>query len=233
MLDGTGGDAAPLLLHAAQRRRADILVAGAFGHPRLQEFIFGGTTRSLLNPRRPVPVPVPLERCFVSKKEDVQMSLSRIVMRLARNPGTEFAGGDDHRGLRADRAADRRTAIWTRPPTPRPSDDCTVRRFAPDEDAVDGRLSRRGERWFFTRDRAGAARQRLQARRLRARRPTSSTCGSIRARPTRSCSKAAAGPTCTWPADLYLEGSDQHRGWFQSSLLEAAPPAAARRTTRC
>ena len=22
-----------------------------------------------------------------------------------------------------------------------------------------------------------------------------------------------------WPADLYLEGSDQHRGWFQSSLL--------------
>ena len=24
-----------------------------------------------------------------------------------------------------------------------------------------------------------------------------------------------------WPADLYLEGSDQHRGWFQSSLLEA------------
>lgn len=25
----------------------------------------------------------------------------------------------------------------------------------------------------------------------------------------------------TWPADLYMEGSDQHRGWFQSSLLEA------------
>ncbi len=24
-----------------------------------------------------------------------------------------------------------------------------------------------------------------------------------------------------WPADLYLEGSDQHRGWFQASLLEA------------
>ena len=23
----------------------------------------------------------------------------------------------------------------------------------------------------------------------------------------------------TWPADMYLEGSDQHRGWFQSSLL--------------
>ena len=25
----------------------------------------------------------------------------------------------------------------------------------------------------------------------------------------------------TWPADLYLEGSDQHRGWFHSSLLTA------------
>ena len=28
-------------------------------------------------------------------------------------------------------------------------------------------------------------------------------------------------PTQTWPAALYLEGSDQHRGWFHSSLLEA------------
>ncbi len=26
-------------------------------------------------------------------------------------------------------------------------------------------------------------------------------------------------PELTFPADLYLEGSDQHRGWFQSSLL--------------
>ena len=26
-------------------------------------------------------------------------------------------------------------------------------------------------------------------------------------------------PELHWPADLYLEGSDQHRGWFQSSLL--------------
>lgn len=29
-------------------------------------------------------------------------------------------------------------------------------------------------------------------------------------------------PDMQWPADLYLEGSDQHRGWFQSSLLEAS-----------
>jgi len=28
-------------------------------------------------------------------------------------------------------------------------------------------------------------------------------------------------PELAWPADLYVEGSDQHRGWFQSSLLEA------------
>jgi isoleucyl-tRNA synthetase len=26
-------------------------------------------------------------------------------------------------------------------------------------------------------------------------------------------------PELTWPADMYLEGTDQHRGWFQSSLL--------------
>lgn len=30
-----------------------------------------------------------------------------------------------------------------------------------------------------------------------------------------------ARPELKWPADLYLEGSDQHRGWFQSSLLVA------------
>jgi isoleucyl-tRNA synthetase len=30
---------------------------------------------------------------------------------------------------------------------------------------------------------------------------------------------AAMRPDITFPADLYLEGSDQHRGWFHSSLL--------------
>jgi isoleucyl-tRNA synthetase len=29
----------------------------------------------------------------------------------------------------------------------------------------------------------------------------------------------AVRPDLTWPAEIYLEGSDQHRGWFQSSLL--------------
>ncbi len=43
------GDPAPGLLEAARAAGASILVAGAFGHPRLQEFIFGGATRAFLN----------------------------------------------------------------------------------------------------------------------------------------------------------------------------------------
>jgi isoleucyl-tRNA synthetase len=40
---------------------------------------------------------------------------------------------------------------------------------------------------------------------------------------------AAAEPEYTWPSDLYLEGGDQYRGWFQSSLFcamgtKATPP---------
>ena len=46
------------------------------------------------------------------------------------------------------------------------------------------------------------------------------------------CSNRAVcdnNPELSWPADMYLEGTDQHRGWFQSSLLPAiavkdAPP---------
>jgi hypothetical protein len=76
------------------------------------------------------------------------MGLYRIVMRLARNPGTEFADGDDHRGY-----------AMVAPLTPEGRLDeqayakakaqCTVRRFAPDEDAAVGVLQRRGDRWFF------------------------------------------------------------------------------------
>ncbi|MGZ8364071.1 MAG: hypothetical protein ACXW3D_09090 [Caulobacteraceae bacterium] len=79
------------------------------------------------------------------------MSLSRIVMRLARNPGTEFAGGDDNRGyvlcapLTADGGFDEASYA-------RLKGDCTVRRFAPDEDAAEGMLKRKGERWFFDYD---------------------------------------------------------------------------------
>jgi len=76
------------------------------------------------------------------------MGLSRVVLRLARNPGTEFADGDDHRGYaliapltaegRLDEAAFRQQRAA-----------CTVRRFAAEEDPVEGRLARRGERWSF------------------------------------------------------------------------------------
>ena len=43
------GEPAPYLLDRARSLSANLLVAGAFGHPRLQEFIFGGTTRALLS----------------------------------------------------------------------------------------------------------------------------------------------------------------------------------------
>lgn len=83
------------------------------------------------------------------------MSLSRIVMRLARNPGTEFAGGDDHRGytlvapLTADGHLDEAAYAKAR-------GECSVRRFAPDEDPADGRLARRGTRWFFDYEAGGS-----------------------------------------------------------------------------
>lgn len=44
-----GDEPAPLLLAAAKSIGAELMVAGAFGHPRLQEFVFGGATRSFLN----------------------------------------------------------------------------------------------------------------------------------------------------------------------------------------
>ena len=84
------------------------------------------------------------------------MSLSRIVMRLARNPGTEFAGGDDHRGyaLTAPLTAD---GLLDEDAYAKAKGECVVRRFAPDEDAVDGRLGKRGQRWFFDYDEDDAA----------------------------------------------------------------------------
>ena len=74
--------------------------------------------------------------------------LFRIIMRLARNPGTEFAEGDDHRGytlvapLTADGHLD--AAAYAKA-----KDACTVRRFAPDEDPAEGRLGHSGQRWSF------------------------------------------------------------------------------------
>ena len=51
-LEGAG-DAAPRLLKSAEAIGANLLVAGAFGHPRLQEFVFGGATRTFLNAAAP------------------------------------------------------------------------------------------------------------------------------------------------------------------------------------
>ena len=47
------GDAANLLLGACRAAGASLLVSGAFGHPRLREFIFGGTTRTFLHADSP------------------------------------------------------------------------------------------------------------------------------------------------------------------------------------
>ena len=69
-------------------------------------------------------------------------------MRLARNPGTEFANGDDHRGyaLTAPLTRDGRLDEGA---YHKAREACLVRRFAPDEDPADGRLTRHGARWFF------------------------------------------------------------------------------------
>lgn len=79
------------------------------------------------------------------------MGLSRIVMRLARNPGTEFADGDDHRGytlvapLTAEGKIDEEAFRANRAA-------CTVRHFAPDEDPTEGKLAHRRDRWYFDYD---------------------------------------------------------------------------------
>ena len=51
---------------------------------------------------------------------------------------------------------------------------------------------------------------------------TRSTSGSTPARRTGTCCAARTRTQLQFPADLYLEGSDQHRGWFHSSLLTAS-----------
>ena len=79
------------------------------------------------------------------------MGLHRIVMRLARNPGTEFAGGDDHRGY-AMTAPLTKDGQLDEAAYAKVKGKCTVHRFTPDEDPADGRLMRRGERWYFDYD---------------------------------------------------------------------------------
>ncbi|MEJ0097216.1 MAG: universal stress protein [Bauldia sp.] len=42
------------ILDYAKRQNADLIVAGAYGHTRLREWVFGGVTRGLLT-RAPIP----------------------------------------------------------------------------------------------------------------------------------------------------------------------------------
>lgn len=77
------------------------------------------------------------------------MTLSRITLRLARNPGTEFAGGDERRGYVLVAPLDAKgfldEAAWKTN-----KESCTVRRFSPDlPEAREGLLRRRGDNWFF------------------------------------------------------------------------------------
>ncbi|MGA0604084.1 hypothetical protein ACO2Q3_25490 [Caulobacter sp. KR2-114] len=79
------------------------------------------------------------------------MSLSRIVLQMARNPGTEFAEGDDRRGyvivapLDADGRLDGEAFSHEHAR-------CVVRHFADGEPATTGHLARRGENWFIDYD---------------------------------------------------------------------------------
>jgi hypothetical protein len=77
------------------------------------------------------------------------MALSRIVMRLARNPGTEFADGDDHRGYTLTVPLDGEGRL-DEGAFNAAGDSCTVRRFAPADDIEQGMLKRDGESWTFT-----------------------------------------------------------------------------------
>lgn len=77
------------------------------------------------------------------------MTLSRITLRLARNPGTEFANGDDRRGYTVVAPLDANgfldEAAWRAN-----SAKCSVRHISPDLPAPrEGLLKRRGDNWYF------------------------------------------------------------------------------------
>lgn len=76
------------------------------------------------------------------------MALSRIVIRLAPNPGTEFADGDDARGYAVVAPLDHDGRVDVEA-FEREADACTVRRFTPDDEAQLGWLRRKGDVWFF------------------------------------------------------------------------------------
>ena len=77
------------------------------------------------------------------------------------------------------------------------------------------------------------SRRHLASRRLARSRPRS-TCGRdtldvwLDSGSTHAAVLGASQGGTRWPADLYLEGSDQHRGWFQSSLWTRSSRSGAR-----
>ncbi|MBU6373608.1 MAG: hypothetical protein KJS97_12860 [Alphaproteobacteria bacterium] len=79
--------------------------------------------------------------------------LTRIILRLGRNPEAGAPEGDDHHGyvifapLDTDGRLD--AAMWAAHKR-----DCTVRRFRPGEAPSDGWLRHRGDHWFFWYDEA-------------------------------------------------------------------------------
>ncbi|WP_417477507.1 hypothetical protein [Maricaulis sp.] len=80
------------------------------------------------------------------------MSLTRVVMRLGRNPDAGFPDGDDHHGYVViaplDKDGKLDTELWRANKAA-----CTVDRFSPDAtETADGWLSHRGSRWFFRYD---------------------------------------------------------------------------------
>jgi hypothetical protein len=83
------------------------------------------------------------------------MTLTRVVMRLGRNPEAGYPGGDDHFGyvviapLDKDGLLDAK--LWRANKAK-----CTVVRFTPDhEDDADGWLTHRGDQWWFHYDDEG------------------------------------------------------------------------------
>ncbi len=80
-------------------------------------------------------------------------------------------------------------------------------------------LQGRGRRRLVREPARALPRQQVQCRRLRAGEGHPRRLVRLRART--HAFTLEGNPDLKWPADLYLEGSDQHRGWFHSSLLES------------
>jgi hypothetical protein len=77
--------------------------------------------------------------------------LTRVILRLGRNPDAGFPDGNDDYGYVIHAPLDRNDkldpVLWREQ-----KDACTVRRFHPNETPADGWLTHRGEHWYFRYD---------------------------------------------------------------------------------